>query len=147
MQNTVGQFAASIRQWSRFRACQGSGRVSVIDARDVAAVATVMLTGVPPPAGCFELTGPEALSCDGIADVLTRVLGREVRYVDTEPGETRATLLAQGLCPWLTDIVMQLYDLSARGGVARVTSDVADVLGRPPASFEAFALDYADAFR
>jgi uncharacterized protein YbjT (DUF2867 family) len=147
MQNTVGQFGESIHRWGSFRACQGSGRVSVIDARDVAAVAARMLTQSPPPTGCFDLTGPEALSNDDIARVLGQVLGRDIRYVDTEPGETRATLLARGLSPWLTDIVMELYDLSARGGAARVTSDVTDLLGRAATSFEAFAADYADAFR
>ena len=147
MQNTVTQFAAGIRQWSSFRACQGTGRVSVIDARDVAAVAAHVLTETPPSSGCFELTGPGALSWYDIAAVLTRVLGRRIRYVDTEPGETRATLLAHGVSPWLTDIVMELYDFSARGHAERVTTDVAELLDRAPVSFEEFARDYADAFR
>ena len=147
MQNTIGQFADQIRRWGRFEAPQGGGRVSVIDTRDVAAVAARLLMQSPPPTGCFDLTGPAALSNHEIAGVLSRVLGRDIEYVDTDADEARAALLAQGVSAWLTDIVMELYTLSARDGAARVTSDVAEVLGRAPALFEDFAADYADSFR
>jgi uncharacterized protein YbjT (DUF2867 family) len=141
MQNTIAHFADSIRRYGSFRAPQGVGRVSAVDARDVAAVAARVLTQSATDNACFDLTGPEALSNQDIAALLGRLLGREIRYCDTEPGETRATLLAQGLSAWLTDIVMELYDLSSRGGAARVSPDVAAVLGRAPASFQAFAAD------
>ncbi len=147
MQNTIGDFADSIRRHSCFHAPQGDGRVSVIDARDVAAVAARLLTQSPPATGCFDLTGSEALSNHDIAGVLTRVLGRPVDYLDTPPGETRATLLAAGVSRWLTDIVMELYELSARGGAARVSSQVSELLGRPPIAFRQFAADHADGFR
>ncbi len=147
MQNIVGQFAGDIRKSNSFHAPQGNGRVSSIDARDVAAVAARVLTQPPPPSGYFDLTGPAALSNYDIAAVLSRVLGREIQYVDTQPGETRAALHAHGLSPWLIDIVMELYDLSARGGAAFVTPDVERLLGRTATSFEVFAADYAEAFR
>ena len=121
--------------------------MSAVDARDVAAVAARVLTQSPPVSGCFDLTGPEALSNHDIAALLGRVLGREIRYIDTEPGETRATLLAQGLSPWLTDIIMELYDLSSRDGAARVSPDVETLLGRGPTLFEVFAADCAFHFR
>jgi uncharacterized protein YbjT (DUF2867 family) len=147
MQNTINDFADSIRRHNCFRAPQGGGRVSVIDARDIAAVAARLLTQSPPITGCFDLTGPEALSNHDIAAVLSRMLGRPVDYLDTPPGETRATLRAAGLSPWLTDIVMELYELSARGGAARVSAQVSELLGRPPIAFRQFAAEHADAFR
>ena len=147
MQNTVAHFAHGIRRYGAFRAPQGAGRVSAVDARDVAAVAARVLTQPPSANACYDLTGGEALSNQDIATVLGRLLGREIQYIDTEPGETRATLLAQGLSEWLTDIVMELYDLSSRGGAARVSADVAALLGRAPTSFEDFAADYAIYFQ
>lgn len=148
MQNFLTQFADSIRRADRFSACQADGRVSFIDARDVAAAAACLLTAQSPPAqACFELTGSQALSNDDVARVLSRVLGRRIRYVDMQPGETRAALRAHGMSAWLTDIVMELYALSAAGGASAVTSDVAKLLGRPPIAFETFVADHADAFR
>jgi len=146
MQNTVAQFADSIRRFASLRAPQGEGRVSAIDARDVAAVAARVLSQDPTGSGCFELTGAQALSNHDIAAVFTRVLGRDIRYVDTQAGETRAMLLEQGMSEWLTDIIMELYALSARNGAARVSPDVENLLGRPPVSFECFATDYAETF-
>jgi uncharacterized protein YbjT (DUF2867 family) len=147
MQNTLAQFAAGIRCSDSFRAPQGAGRVSVIDARDIAAVAARVLTRDSPLDGCFELTGARALSNYDMAGVLSRVLGRDIRYIDSEPAEMRAALGAQGLSAWLTDIVMELFDLSARGGAARISADVEKLLGRPPIDFETFAADHAAAFR
>lgn len=147
MQNTVAHFADSIRRFGTFRAPQGAGRVSAVDARDIAAVAAEVLMRSPSDDACYDLTGDEALSNQDIAATIGRLLGREVQYVDTEPGETRATLLAQGLSEWLTDIVMELYDLSSRGGAARVSPDVAVLLGRAPTAFEDFAADYAAHFQ
>ena len=146
MQNTVAQFAQGIRHDGAFCAPQGAGRVSAVDARDIAAVAARVLTQSPSVNACYELTGREALSNQDIAAIVGRLLGREIQYFDTEPGETRATLLAQGLSEWLTDIVMELYDLSSRGGAARVSPDVAVLLGRAPISFQDFAADYAAHF-
>ena len=45
------------------------------------------------------------------------------------------------------DIVMELYELSARGGAARVSEQVSELLGRPPIAFRRFAADHTDAFR
>ena len=114
---------------------------------DIAAVAARLLRQSPPVTGVFDLTGPEAPSNHDVAAVLSRVLGRPVDYLDTPPGETRATLHAAGLSPWLTDIVMELYEWSARGGAARASAQLSELLGRPPITSQRFATDHADAFR
>jgi uncharacterized protein YbjT (DUF2867 family) len=147
MQNTLTQFAAGKGASDELRAPQGAGRVSMIDARDIAAVAAHVLTREPPSSGCYELTGPRALSNYDIAAVLGRALGRDIRYIDTEPDETRAALRDQGFSPWLSDIVMELFELSARGAAARISADVERLLGRAPIGFERFVADYAAAFR
>jgi len=147
MQNTLAQFAAGTRASHELRAPQGAGRVSIIDARDIAAVAAHVLTREPPCSGCYELTGPQALSNYDIAAVLGRALGRDIRYIDTEPDEMRSALRDQGLSPWLTDIIMELFDLSARGAAARISADVERLLGRAPTGFERFVADYAAALR
>ena len=147
MQNTISYFAESIRRDGVFHAPQGQGRVSLIDVRDIAAVAVSLLTDPRPSSRSYELTGPEALSNYEVADQLSRALGRPVAYVDVDPEQTRRALAAQGMPLWLLDIVMDLYAFSATGGAARVSSDVQKVLGRKPITFRQFARDHADAFR
>ncbi|MDX1434572.1 MAG: NAD(P)H-binding protein, partial [Gammaproteobacteria bacterium] len=101
MQNFVTQLAPAIRDGDAFRACQGEGRVSMVDARDVAEIAASMLTSDQPAVGAFELTGPVALSYDDAAAVLSGVLGRPIAYHDEPVDHTRTALLATGLSPWL----------------------------------------------
>ena len=146
MQNFATQLAGSIRAQNVFRACQSEGRVSLVDARDVAEIAATLLRTGRVVEGAFELTGPEALSYREAAAVLSKVLGRTIEYLDEPAAQVRASLLAAGLSPWLVEIVMELYALSAAGGAERVSVDSARLLGRAPRSFEAFVRDHAEAF-
>lgn len=145
MQNFVTQLGAGIRGQDAFHGCQGEGRVSLVDARDIADIAASLLARDEDIVGAFDLTGPEALSNHEAAMVLSRVLGRAIEYVDDSARTLRASLLDVGVSPWLLDIVMELYALSAAGGAARVSADTARLLGRPPTGFEAFVGDHAGA--
>jgi uncharacterized protein YbjT (DUF2867 family) len=58
---------------------------SLVDLRDVADAATVLLTEDGLDGGTFEAVGPEALTAPGIAALLAARLGREVRAVDVVP--------------------------------------------------------------
>jgi (4-alkanoyl-5-oxo-2,5-dihydrofuran-3-yl)methyl phosphate reductase len=61
--------------------------VSQIDARDIAAVAVQALTRPGHEGSAYELSGPESLSFHEMATILTRVLGREIRYVEIPAGD------------------------------------------------------------
>lgn len=58
---------------------------SLVDLRDVADAAVVLLTEDGLDGGTFEAAGPEPLTAPAIADLLTARLGRQVRAVDVVP--------------------------------------------------------------
>jgi len=58
---------------------------SLVDLRDVADAAAVLLTEDGLDGGTFEVAGPEPLTAPAIAAVLTRRLGSEVTAVDVVP--------------------------------------------------------------
>ena len=58
---------------------------SLVDLRDVADAAAVLLTEDGLDGGSFEAVGPEPLTAPRIAELLGRRLGREVRAVDGVP--------------------------------------------------------------
>ena len=58
---------------------------SLVDLRDVAEAATVLLTRDGLDGGTFEAVGPEPLTAPRIAEALGAWLGREVRAVDAAP--------------------------------------------------------------
>jgi uncharacterized protein YbjT (DUF2867 family) len=69
-----------------FRSAWGLGSAqSLVDLRDVAEAATVLLTQDGLDGGTFEAVGPEPLTAGRIAEELGVWLGREVRAVDAVP--------------------------------------------------------------
>jgi uncharacterized protein YbjT (DUF2867 family) len=60
----------------------GQGRVAFVDTRDIAEVAASALAAPGEHAGrAYTLTGPEAISFEEAARVLSRALGRPIAYV------------------------------------------------------------------
>jgi uncharacterized protein YbjT (DUF2867 family) len=139
--------AEMIRDQDQFYGSSGDGKIAMIDARDIAAVAVALLTAEERTGGVYTLTGPEALSNAEAAAVLSDVVGREIRYVDIPGDAFKAGLLEAGLERWLVDDLTILNKLFAEGAEARVTDDVDRVTGRPARTFAQFVADCADAFR
>jgi len=94
----------------------GDARISMIDARDVAAVAARILTGDGATGAAYDVTGPEALSHAEAAHQLGAHLGRSVQYVAVDDDTARAAMLSAGLQPWLTDALIELYQDYRRSG-------------------------------
>ncbi len=67
MQNLVNYNAGTIRSENAFYGCQGDGAVSVIDIRDIAAVAVIILAATGHEGKSYALTGGEALTNSQIA--------------------------------------------------------------------------------
>ncbi|QLE75821.1 ergot alkaloid biosynthesis protein [Streptomyces rectiverticillatus] len=82
MQNFTGTHAHadSIREQGVILTAAGTGRVGFVDADDIAAVAVHALTDDRAPNADLVLTGPETLSHDGIARIVTQVTGRPVAH-------------------------------------------------------------------
>jgi uncharacterized protein YbjT (DUF2867 family) len=147
MQNLVNYNAGTINAQNAFYGCQGDGKVSHIDIRDVAAVAVRVLTDDGHEGKTYSLTGPAALSNAQIAQILSDDIGREIRYVDLPPDQFKQALLAAGVDEWSADALIDLQRLYREGKAATVTHDVEQVLGRRPIAFEQFSRDYRQAFR
>lgn len=148
-QNFATYSGDSIRREGAFYYPAGEGRTAFVDVRDIAAVAAEVLAHPEKHAEkVYELTGPAALSMAEVAQILSEVLGRSVRYVD--PGEEgyRKALESHGLSPALAGMFTYLYAVVVKNGWAAGTSqDVAKVLGRAPVGFEQFARDHSSAWK
>jgi len=124
----------------------GSAKVSVIDIRDVAAVAVASLTQSIHEGKTYDLTGPEALSYAEMASLLSQVLGKTIKHIDVPPQSMLQTLLDLGVPAWRGDALMEDYGLCRRGEAAVITSAVHDTIHREPTRFSQFAADYAHQF-
>jgi uncharacterized protein YbjT (DUF2867 family) len=147
MQNLVNYNAGTIRSQNAFYGCQGNGAVSVVDIRDIAAVAVTVLAATEHEGKSYTLTGGEALTNEQVAEKISRVAERKISYVDLPPAEFKKAILSAGIPEWSADALLDLQRLYREGKAGLVTNDVDRLTGRKPIPFDQFARDYAFAFR
>jgi uncharacterized protein YbjT (DUF2867 family) len=140
-------FGDSIRAQGQFFAPIGEARISVIDVRDIAAVAAVALTEPGHENQTYNLTGPAALTHAELAAGLAEALGRPVAFVDVPPAALRGYLAQAAFPDWQAEGLLEDYAHYHRGEAGVVTTDVQQITGQPPRDFTTFAHDYAPAFR
>ena len=140
-------YAPSIAATATFSAPVGAGEIAVVDTRDVAAVAVAALTEEGHDRRIYDVTGPEALSYEAMADAISEAIGRRVAFAHVPPEVTRKQMVGQGLPRWLVDDMLILMASFRDGYGAAVTRTVAEVTKRPPRTFRQFAHDYASVFR
>jgi uncharacterized protein YbjT (DUF2867 family) len=146
MQNLVNYSAGTIRSEDAFYGCQGNGAVSLVDIRDIAAVAVIALAATGHEGKSYALTGGEAVTNEHVAERISQVAGRKITYVDLPPVEFKKTILSTGAPEWSADALIDLQRLYREGKASVVTDDVERLTGRKPITFDQFARDYAFAF-
>lgn len=144
MQNFFGN-ADQIKQGA-FTNGPASQRTALIDARDIAAVAVTALTEDGHAGKTYDLNGPELLDGNARADVISKVLGRPVRYLDVSVDEFSGQLKSFGLPPWMVEaFTVAASDPQIPGDQSR--ADVERILLRKPGTLERFITDYRAAFQ
>jgi uncharacterized protein YbjT (DUF2867 family) len=140
-------YTRSIAMSGTFTAPIGTGAVALVDARDVAAVAVRALTDDGHSRQIYDLTGPEAITFDEMADAIASATGRSVSYVHVPPEYALKQMMADGVPRWLADDMLVLFASFREGYGAAVTDTVARITGRPAGTFRQFAAEFAQAFR
>ena len=147
MQNLVNYNAGTIRSQNAFYGCQGNGAVSIIDIRDIAAAAVIVLAATGHEGKSYALTGGESLTNEQIAEKISRVAGRKISYVDLPATELKKGILSTGTSEWSADALIDLQRLYCEGKASLVTDDVERLTRHKPIAFDQFARDYAFAFQ
>jgi uncharacterized protein YbjT (DUF2867 family) len=146
MQNLL-RSAAAIAAQGMLVASMQAGKIAMVDARDVAAVAVAALTSDGHKGKTYTITGPEALSFQEVAQALAAATGRLVTYQDVPLATVRQELVAKDLPAWLVEVRMEFATALRDGYAAAVTDTVQAVTGQPARTFDAFAREHAALFR
>ncbi len=124
----------------------GDGRLSMIDVRDIVDSAFAVLTSGGHEGKSYILTGPEAISFQDVASTFTKVLGKDVTYVDV-PGEAALeSMVSMGFPEWIARGYGELMEGFSEGFANSVTDNVAKLTGHPARSFEQYANDFAQVY-
>jgi len=130
----------------KIRLPAGDGRVSFVDARDIAAVGVKALTEPGHDGMAYELTGGEALSHSDVANQLSRASGQSIVYENITPDLYGEELAARGWPEGSVKSILSLFAEIRAGNGSAVSNTVESVLGRKPIRFEQFSNDYAREF-
>ena len=146
MQNFL-MLAPAIAATGGFASSAANGRVGLVDARDVAAVAAQIATHPDGHAGkTYWITGPELLSYGDVADILTGVLHRTITFSARTAEEDRDAMIAAGVPAPIAEQNAQAFSLIATGDAEWLSDDTTEILGHPGRTFRQFAEDHATAF-
>ncbi|MFD5898874.1 SDR family oxidoreductase [Streptomyces sp. NPDC060366] len=110
----------------------GQGRAAVVAQDDIADATATVLAHAPEHVGAtYDLTGPQALTFDEIAAVLTTATGRTITYRPETVEEAYRSRASYGAPDWQLDAWVSTYTAVAAGELDGVSDGVTRLTGRP----------------
>jgi uncharacterized protein YbjT (DUF2867 family) len=140
MQNLLAATGTVEAQSSLYFAL-GTGRLGLVDTRDIADVAAAVLLDESKrhDGKIYTPTGPQSIGMADVAATLGKVLARDVRYVPVSEEAAREAMLGSGMSPWMTGLLVEYMRAYASGWGDFTTPHVAEVTGKPARDFATFA--------
>jgi uncharacterized protein YbjT (DUF2867 family) len=123
-----------------------SSKIALIDARDVALAAFIALTEEGHAYKLYDLSGPEALSMSECASLMSRLMGRRIRYLSPPYWLAGLMMRAQGEAAWDVMMRKQLFNMICDGGEARITNDFERLCKKKPRTLIDFIRDHLAMF-
>ena len=124
----------------------GEGKETPTDPRDIAAVAVQALTKLGHEKKIYEITGPDYVSYAEMVRKIAVATGTPVSLVDVPSTVARDGMVAAGVPVTQADGLMRYFGGVKDGKIYPPTSTIAELLGRPPRSFDDWLRDHASAF-
>lgn len=121
------------------------GRVASVSHDDIADAATAVLLDEDArrhDGATYELTGPEALTLDEVAETLSAATGRRITYQPETVEEAYASRARYQAPPFEVDGWVSSYTAIAAGALERVSDAVERLAGRPARSLARWLDDY-----
>jgi uncharacterized protein YbjT (DUF2867 family) len=140
-------YSQAIANADSFTLPLGDARTAMIDARDVGVIAARCLMDLNgKESASYELSGPELLDFDQVADRMSKVLGRQISYVRQSHADYRAFLGKVIPNPWHVNAVCELFENIADGSLETIVPGTEALKGAALCSLSQFVEDYSAAF-
>src|SRR5215208_3254781 len=146
MQNTL-MAARTVASEGRIYQPFKDGKLGMIDVRDIGEVAVKVLTEEGHEGKVYTLTGPAAISFYEVAEALSEILGKEVRYVNISLEDAKRAMLNMGLSEWRAEVLVEYAKAHSEGYSNFTSEDVEQLTGHRATSYKEFATDFERVFR
>lgn len=147
MQNLADVHGDAIRRTGEIAVPSGRGRSAFVDTEDIGrACAAVLAAPTQHDGRGYDLTGPEALSFGEVAEIMTRVIGRSIRYRPISVPGFVLREFQQGRSASMAFVMAALYTVQRVGRAAPVLPDIERLTGRPATSLADYVARDRSAF-
>ena len=115
MENVLTSLPTIVAQGAIFSTVPGNVTQPQVATRDIAAFAEELLLNGDRGRHVVDIFGPEDISFNQVAQILSEVLAVPVAHVQVQREQLRAGLLAAGVSADVADQLLELYDAIAQG--------------------------------
>jgi len=140
-------FGHSIKYEGKFYGSLGNAAVSAVDIRDIAGVVAKVLTENGHENKIYNITGEESLTHFQMAEIFSRILKTEIRYIDLNSEQMHGALTVAGFPEWQIGGLIEDYAHYARGEASEISNTVSNITGKPSIGFEQFVNDHLKFFK
>lgn len=138
MQNLTGMHLQDINELNEIIAPAGNGKTNFIDAKNIGEIIAKVLKETGHEKKAYSITGPKSYTYHEIADLLTKKLGREIKY--NEPGIIKFffRMKKRGFNIKYIFVMMAIF-LTSKYGKADITNNNFEkIMGYKPDNIENF---------
>ena len=143
MQNLSGVHAFEIKHLDRIVVPAGKALTSFVDAKDVGDIAAEALREPEKHRGhCYDVTGPQAISYNEVARIMSEELGRTILYANPKPMFARKLWSqVRGIDSKYASVMNMQYLMTRMGAAKKVSPMFGSVMNREPRTFRQFVQD------
>ncbi|HTK18454.1 MAG TPA: NmrA family NAD(P)-binding protein [Mucilaginibacter sp.] len=141
-------FTQAITQWKSYPQPIGPLGLSRVDVRDIAEVVSKVMVTDRYDGQTIALAGPEILTGERTAELLTESLGYDVNYAGDDLDQFRASF-SPFIPGWMLEDWAEMYDFFQKEGLAASGAELNQltaILGRPPRTYQEFLNDHLNLF-
>jgi uncharacterized protein YbjT (DUF2867 family) len=149
MESNLFPFAELVHEQNAIVLPAGDAEIGMVAADDCTRAAGALLTGSPEIGRDYQITGPTTVTFAQIAEILSRLLGREIVYRDMPEDEFRELLIHEvGVPEDQVEIgILCHYRAFRAGGAELITDTYRELTGEQPTAVEQFLQANLDRFR
>ena len=124
----------------------GDGRVGAVARDDIADVAVAVLLGDGHDGRTYDVTGPEAITLQEVAEELSRVTGRSITYYEETLEEAYESRAAYGAPDFEVEGRVTSYAAIATGEMDVVSDTVSKLTGHAPMTLADFLRRHPESY-
>lgn len=123
------------------------GKTAMMDCRDTADLMSEILSSDGHENKSYVVSGPQLLTFHEVAQRMSRIIGRQIEFIDIPVETYRATLAPFLTNTWHLDAVCELMSGIATDDKVHTTNTFEKIMGRAPRSLDHFIKDHLAIFK